>query len=547
MYTNTPFDLRSLTQATRVAVSCRLHMSNTLREVDGSVLASPAPHAQTLLTRPTAHSSSSSLCHCASALRWPPKLSPPPLLALGTPTHMHGEPKLTTVDELPPIPVPPPDGPHLLPPTPPPRDTLSLPTADFGMPSPALSALPTPSLGLPQGYLSPRSYTSFSPPAVHTPGAHDIHLLNELREASVSPTPIHEILRDPAILTSLLTHRKKPRRASSSSHTPRGLATPSEVPSERERERDRDPLRSETNRVRDASRERDSSTLRGSDTASTATVKPRKKERDRDRESDSASILTQVLAEEERQARHLKAVLRQTGARLEEELRRADVAETRARTAEINVQDLSSRLAASEAGRHQVELDATRAQEECRRWQMQADAAEREARRLQAELARMERAKSEMDQAEREAREAARRAEQTLREWQAREQGREEVRRLEVRRRYSDGRDDGFEDGRAEGYEAGRQDGYEEGRDVGYETGRTEGFNAGRLTGFEEGRKAAYSEGYEAGYAKGRKEERARALEAFDRFIESEMPHRRRGGAEGSEIDYEVSTTRVFS
>ncbi|RPD54070.1 hypothetical protein L227DRAFT_512340, partial [Lentinus tigrinus ALCF2SS1-6] len=379
--------------------------------------------------------------------------------------------------------------------------------------------------------------------------ARSIDLLNELREASVSPTPIHEILRDPAILTSLLTHRKKPRRASSSSHTPttRGIATPSEVPSERER--DRDHARSESNRARDTSRERDTSTLRGSETASTVTVKPRKKDRDRDRdrerESDSASILTQVLAEEERQARHLKAVLRSTGARLEEELRRADVAETRARTAEISVQDLSSRLAASEAGRHQTELDATRAQEECRRWQMQADAAEREARRLQAELARMERAKSEADQAEKEARETARRAEQTLREWQAREQGREEVRRLEVRRRYSDGRDDGFEDGRAEGYEAGRQDGYEEGRDVGYETGRTEGFNAGRLTGFEEGRKASYAEGYEAGYAKGRKEERVRALEAFDRFIETEMPHRRRGG-DGSETDYEVGTSHVF-
>ena len=66
-YAKTPFDLRSLTQATRVAVSCRLHMSNTLRELDGSELASPAPHAQTLLTRPTAHSSSSSLCQCHRA------------------------------------------------------------------------------------------------------------------------------------------------------------------------------------------------------------------------------------------------------------------------------------------------------------------------------------------------------------------------------------------------------------------------------------------------------------------------------------------------
>ena len=67
---------------------------------------------------------------------------------------------------------------------------------------------------------------------------------------------------------------------------------------------------------------------------------------------------------------------------------------------------LLARLAASEAGRHQAELDATRAQEECRRWQLQADTAERETRRLQAELARMERAKIDVEQAESEAKEA---------------------------------------------------------------------------------------------------------------------------------------------
>ncbi|EIW62594.1 uncharacterized protein TRAVEDRAFT_114038, partial [Trametes versicolor FP-101664 SS1] len=305
----------------------------------------------------------------------------------------------------------------------------------------------------------------------------------------ISPTPIHEILRDPAVLSSLLSHRKKPRRASSSSQTPRGRTPSSEDP------------------------------------------RKEKRDRERDRDSDSASILTHVLAEEERQARHLKAVLRQTGARLEEELRRADLAESRARTAEITAQDLSARLAASDAARHQIELDTTRAQEECRRWQMQADAAERETRRLQAELGRSERARLEKEQDEKEAREAARRVEQTLREWQAREAGREEVRRMEIRRRATDHRDEGYENGRAEGYETGRADGYDEGREEGhregYETGRSEGFAAGRMTGFEEGRKAGFEEGYEAGYAQGRKEERARALDAFDRFVETEMDHRR--------------------
>ncbi|TBU41440.1 hypothetical protein BD309DRAFT_981860 [Dichomitus squalens] len=419
------------------------------------------------------------------------------------------------------------------------------------------SALLSPGLSsLSPGLLTPRSFMSFSPPAVQTPGAHDFELFHEVREASSSPTPIHEMLRDPAILSSLLSHRKKPRSGSSASHTPRlttagddtlkpepsGSSSSSSKPRTPSRERSRDPDRDrereygrekerdrdrdkDRERERDRERDRDSRTI---DTASTtSTVKPRKKDRDRDRESDSATILTHVLAEEERQARHLKAVLRQTGARLEEELRRADLAESRARTAEINVSELTQRLASSEAARHQLELDATRAQEECRRWQMQADAAEREARRLQTELARSERARQDVEQAEKEARGAARRAEQMLREWKAREEGREEVRRLEVRRRYSDGRDEGFEDGRAEGYEAGHEDGYEQGRNEGYENGRSEGFDAGRLAGFEEGKKAAYSDGFQAGYAQGKKEERARALDAFDRFIESEMDHRR--------------------
>ncbi|KAI0644397.1 hypothetical protein C8Q79DRAFT_927565 [Trametes meyenii] len=396
------------------------------------------------------------------------------------------------------------------------------------------------------GFLTPRSFNTLSPPLVHTPGAHSLDLLNELHEASISPDPIHEILRDPAVLSSLLAHRKKPRRASSSSHTPRGRgptgtgeATP--IPEH--------PVR-DASRTRERSRDREST--RTADSASTAsTIKPprkekRERERDRDRsESDSASILTHVLAEEERQARHLKAVLRQTGVRLEDELRRADVAESRARSAEITAQDLTARLAAADAARHQCELDAARAQEECRRWQMQADAAEREARRLQAELGRVEREKREREDGEKEARDVARRAEQTLREWKAREAGREEVRRMEVRRRATDHRDEGYEVGRADGYEAGRADGYEEGREEGreewvregYERGYAEGSAAARMLGYEEGKQQGYEEGRQAGYSQGRKEERARALDAFDRFIESEMDHR-------SVSDYEDERTQ---
>ncbi|KAM5543279.1 hypothetical protein V8D89_003153 [Ganoderma adspersum] len=487
---------------------------------------------------------------------------------------MYGELK-TTVDEPPPIPVPPPDGPHLLPPTPPSRDFLSLPLPDPTMPS---SALQSPGLSFAPGFLTPQSFVSFTPPVVHTPGAHDIELFHEAREAASSPTPLHEILRDPSVLTSILSsHRKKPRRGSSSSQVPRMSDLAAELERDRDRERvrerSRDALKPEPSgssstsnsttasskgrassrersrgpdrdhgrereRVRDRERERDRDTASCRTTDTASTVKPRRKERDRDRgrDSDSTSILTHVLAEEERQARHLKAVLRQTATRLEEELRRADSAESRARTAELGLADVSARLAAVDAARHQLELDTTRAQEECRRWQMQADAAERETRRVQAELGRAERARLESDQGEREAKEAARRAEQMLREWKAREEGREEMRRLEVRRRYSDGRDEGFEDGRAEGYEAGRHDGYEDGRD--------EGFSTGRIAGFEEGKKAGYKDGFQTGYTQGRKEERAKALEAFDQFIETEMDHHPRGGESDTEHEEEDRTRR---
>ena len=80
---------------------------------------------------------------------------------------MFGESKSgSDVDELPPLPVPPPNGPHCLPPTPPPvRDALDLP--DLPMPgfhSPALSAL-SPAL------LTPHTYLSYTPPIVHTPSS----------------------------------------------------------------------------------------------------------------------------------------------------------------------------------------------------------------------------------------------------------------------------------------------------------------------------------------------------------------------------------------
>ena len=79
----------------------------------------------------------------------------------------------------------------------------------------------------------------------------------------------------------------------------------------------------------------------------------------------SASIvMSMVLAEEERQAKHLKTVLKSTGDRLEQEIQRADRAEQRAERAETRMRETELRVSASEAARHASELDSTRLKED---------------------------------------------------------------------------------------------------------------------------------------------------------------------------------------
>ncbi|EED83037.1 predicted protein, partial [Postia placenta Mad-698-R] len=194
----------------------------------------------------------------------------------------------------------------------------------------------------------------------------------------------------------------------------------------------------------------------------------------------------------------LKAVLRNTGERLDYEMRRADQAELRARTAEGHSREVALRIATAENGRHQAELETARVREETKRFQLLAEASERELRRVEADMQRLERMRKEAEQNAADSRDLARKAQQALREHQAREEGREEGRMLEMRQ--------GFETGRSEGYASGR----------------TEGYNAGRLVGFEEGRKVGWSEGYADGLKQGRREERVHAIEAFDKFMDSE-------------------------
>ncbi|TCD62801.1 hypothetical protein EIP91_006394 [Steccherinum ochraceum] len=180
----------------------------------------------------------------------------------------------------------------------------------------------------------------------------------------------------------------------------------------------------------------------------------------------------------------------------------------------------------AENTKHQAELDVARNREEIAKSRAQVDVLERDLRRAEDQVQKLERLKSELEYAVTDAKEAARKAQQGLREWQAREEGRDEGWKINVMRRYNDGREDGFEDGRAEGYETGHAEGYEEGHEAGTSEGRTEGYNAGRLAGFEEGKNVGWQEGFEEGLERGRKEAREEALRAFDKFVASEFESR---------------------
>jgi len=227
-------------------------------------------------------------------------------------------------------------------------------------------------------------------------------------------------------------------------------------------------------------------------------------------------VLTVVLAEEERQVNHLRALLRTTAERLEDERVRANQAENRADFNESRVRELQMKLTNSEATKHSVELETERARDEAHRIKMQMDMMEREVQRLRNSLNNMTKKK---DEAEREASDAqgtARKAEQRLREYEAEQEGRDEGRRLASKKNY----DAGWRECWPVAHEDGRVQGYGEGHEEGHAKGRSEA----KLTYYEEGRKKGKLEGYQEGLERGTKEERDRALEEFDRFLEEEIP-----------------------
>ncbi|KAI0302487.1 hypothetical protein BC826DRAFT_965835 [Russula brevipes] len=194
----------------------------------------------------------------------------------------------------------------------------------------------------------------------------------------------------------------------------------------------------------------------------------RTRERERERRpSGTDSMLTMMLAEEERNSSNLKALLQITRERLDTETRRADAAESRATLADARAREAAGRATTVEQGLHRSELEAARAHEETKRAQMQLETAERELRRLTGEVQRLGRQKEEADNAAAKARDLARKWQAALRDHQSHDEGRQEGIRLALIRRYDDGREDGWEDGRNEGWDAGREEGFYEGGGLG--------------------------------------------------------------------------------
>lgn len=227
------------------------------------------------------------------------------------------------------------------------------------------------------------------------------------------------------------------------------------------------------------------------------------------------SMLTVVLAEEERQVNHLRALLRTTAERLEDERIRANQAENRADFNESRVRELQMKLANSEAAKHSADLETERARDESHRLKMQMEMVEREVQRLRNSLNNVTKKRDDAEREASEAQDIARKAEQRLREYEAEQAGRDEGRRLASKKNY----DAGWRECWSVAHEEGRVQGHEEGREEGYTQGRADA----KLTFYEEGRKKGKLEGYQEGIERGMREERGRALEEFDRFLEEEV------------------------
>lgn len=194
-----------------------------------------------------------------------------------------------------------------------------------------------------------------------------------------------------------------------------------------------------------------------------------------------------ALIEAEHKIKHYKMLLRIAADKLEEAVRRANAAASRARSAESCAADILVKVSVAESAQYRSEREAMQEVERQRRMTEETEA---ELRRVQHNMERLESENEMLRRSIEKVKETKGRYAEAYRELEA-QQG---SRVLEVKRSFAEGRLEGWNAGRAHGYEEGRRDGYRRGRREGRRAGRDEG----------------------------RQEAREEALAAFDRYVEDE-------------------------
>lgn len=202
-----------------------------------------------------------------------------------------------------------------------------------------------------------------------------------------------------------------------------------------------------------------------------------------------------ALIEAEHKIKHYKALLRITADKLEEAVRRANEAASRARSAESCAADALIKVSVAESAQHRSEREHLQATQEVERQRRMTDEMELELRREQRNVLRLESENEMLRRSVDKVKESKERYAEAYRELEAQRAGAEGSRVLEVKRSFEEGRQEGWNEGRAQGHEEGRRDGYRRGR----------------------------REGGRAGRAEGRQEAREEALDALDRYLENEM------------------------
>ncbi|GJJ06629.1 hypothetical protein Clacol_000823 [Clathrus columnatus] len=209
---------------------------------------------------------------------------------------------------------------------------------------------------------------------------------------------------------------------------------------------------------------------------------------------DTSHLIQLVFNAEERQTNELKMLLRTTGDRLEQELHRADAAERRAAFAEERTKISSERIADFISVKHEADLRIVQLGEETKRLRLMIETQHRELERAQDRIAELERQNMRAEYDIKNAKKSAKEFELALQEQRSQDKLNQENRFV-----------DGIVEGRQAGYEIAKKLEREKRKRV-YQTA----FEAGRNAGFDEG------------LACGREEERERALDAFDKFLENQ-------------------------